>query len=223
MDQSICRFMPVKNYNSNLKTINFVYETELHTLRQPFFHHIYRLCIVKSGSGVMKTGNMSFELKEGTLWLNFAGTFSEIEATEDFKFIYISFMGTGVPEMLEKLKSKGKIISLCTSKPEIYARQILEHFDLIKYFDHICGATMDGTRSLKTDVVTYAVETCGITDKSEAVMVGDRHHDIEGGKANGLPTVGVLFGYGSREELTGAGADMLASTVSELYDILKGE
>ncbi len=101
MDQSICRFMPVKNYNSNLKTINFVYETELHTLRQPFFHHIYRLCIVKCGSGVMKTGNMSFELKEGTLWLNFAGTFSEIEATEDFKFIYISFMGTGVPEMLE--------------------------------------------------------------------------------------------------------------------------
>ncbi|MBQ3063058.1 MAG: HAD family hydrolase [Clostridia bacterium] len=139
------------------------------------------------------------------------------------KGIFENAVFDGVPEMLEKLKSKGKIISLCTSKPEIYARQILEHFDLIKYFDHICGATMDGTRSLKTDVVTYAVETCGITDKSEAVMVGDRHHDIEGGKANGLPTVGVLFGYGSREELTGAGADMLASTVSELYDILKGE
>lgn len=101
MDQSICRFMPVKKYNSNLKTINFVYETELHTLRQPFFHHIYKLCLVKSGSGMMKTGNRSFELKEGTLWLNFAGTFSEIEASDDFKFLYITFMGTGVPEMLE--------------------------------------------------------------------------------------------------------------------------
>ncbi|MBQ2326066.1 MAG: HAD family hydrolase [Clostridia bacterium] len=139
------------------------------------------------------------------------------------KGIFENAVFDGVPEMLEKLKAKGKIISLCTSKPEIYARQILEHFDLMKYFDHVCGATMDGKRSLKTDVVTYAVETCGITDKSEAVMVGDRHHDIEGGKANGLPTVGVLFGYGSREELAEAGADVIAETIPELYDILKGE
>ena len=139
------------------------------------------------------------------------------------KGIYENRVLDGAHELLEKLKADGKVLTLCTSKPEFYARQILDHFDLMKYFDYVCGATLDGSRSLKADVVTYAIETSGITDKSQAVMVGDRHHDIDGGRANGIKTVGVLFGYGSRDELSSAGADEIASTMTELYDILKGK
>ena len=82
---------------------------------------------------------------------------------------------------------------------------------------------MDASRSRKADVIAYALETAGITDKVQAVMVGDRHHDIEGGIENDLETVGVLFGYGSREELNKAGAHHIVSTVSELHTLLKGE
>lgn len=139
------------------------------------------------------------------------------------KGIFENAVFDGVPEMLASLRAMGKTICLCTSKPEIYANQILEHFDLRKYFDYVCGATMDGTRSLKTDVVTYALQTVGVTDLSTAVMVGDRHHDIDGGIRNGIETVGVLFGYGSREELEQAGAHHIAASIEDLHKLLKGE
>lgn len=139
------------------------------------------------------------------------------------KGIFENAVFDGVPEMLQDLRKAGKTIVLATSKPEVYARQILDHFDLSQYFDHICGATMDGTRSLKADVITYALETAGIPDKAQAVMIGDRHHDIEGGIANGLETVGVLFGYGSCDELKAAGAHHIVSSVAELHTLLKGE
>ncbi len=139
------------------------------------------------------------------------------------KGIFENAVFDGVPEMLQDLRKAGKTIILATSKPEVYARQILDHFDLSQYFDHICGATMDGTRSLKADVITYALETAGIPDKAQAVMIGDRHHDIEGGIANGLETVGALFGYGSCDELKAAGAHHIVSSVAELHTLLKGE
>ena len=139
------------------------------------------------------------------------------------KGIFENAVFDGIPEMLRDLRAAGFTLVLATSKPEVYAKQILEHFDLTKYFHHICGATMDASRSRKADVITYALETAGITDKAQAVMVGDRHHDIEGGIENGLETVGVLFGYGSREELNKAGAHHIVSTVSELHTLLKGE
>lgn len=139
------------------------------------------------------------------------------------KGIYQNAVFEGAAEMLADLQKLGKTIVLATSKPEVYARQILEHFDLAKYFDHICGATLDGSRSIKADVITYALETAGVTDKSQAVMIGDRHHDIEGGIRNGLETVGVLFGYGSREELEAAGAHRIVPTLPELHALLKGE
>ena len=76
---------------------------------------------------------------------------------------------------------------------------------------------------MKADVITYALETAGITDPAEAVMIGDRHHDIEGGIKNCLETIGVLFGYGSHEELTEAGAHHIVATMGELHALLKGE
>ena len=124
----------------------------------------------------------------------------------------------GVEELLKHLKASGKRLIIATSKPEEFAVRILEHFHLAKYFDHIVGATMDSSRSKKGDVIAYALEVCGITDKTDVVMVGDREHDVLGAKENGLDSIGVLYGYGSCEELEKAGATYVVETVE---DILK--
>ena len=126
----------------------------------------------------------------------------------------------GVPEMLQKLRDEGKKVILATSKPEPFTFRILERFDLMKYFDFVAGATMDSTRVKKADVIAYALESCGITDLSEAVMIGDREHDIIGAKAHAMDSIGVLYGYGSREEHEKAGATRIAATVSELSAML---
>lgn len=124
----------------------------------------------------------------------------------------------GVEELLKPLKENGKILILATSKPEIFAKQILEHFRLIQYFDFVAGSNLDGTRVAKSEVIAYALESYGITDLENTLMVGDREHDIIGAKKIGISSLGVLYGYGSREELENAGADYIAATVS---DILK--
>lgn len=109
----------------------------------------------------------------------------------------------GIPKTLERLRAMGASLFVATSKPEPFARQILEHFDLARYFDFIGGSTMDETRTDKADVIAYVLEQTGI-DPRASVMVGDRIYDIRGGAACGLSTVGVLYGYGSREELSDA-------------------
>lgn len=124
----------------------------------------------------------------------------------------------GVPEMLSALKASGRKIVLATSKPELFSRQILEHFDLLRHFDGLHGATMDEKRNKKEEVVAWAL--AHTPDVGRAVMVGDRHHDIDGARANGIDSVGVLFGYGSEEELRAAGATHLAGTISQLKELL---
>ena len=121
-----------------------------------------------------------------------------------------------IPCLLENLQARGKHLVVATSKPEEYSVRILEHFDLAKYFDHICGSNMDETRSKKSEVIKYALETCGNPDKSKVIMIGDREHDILGAKENGLKSCGVLFGFGSRQELEGAGADFIAEKVMDI-------
>lgn len=120
----------------------------------------------------------------------------------------------GVETMLKALRDAGKTCVLATSKPEHYAVQILEHFGLASYFSCVAGATMDEKRTNKADVIAYALEKAGKAGK--AVMVGDRKHDIQGAQAHGLPSIGVLYGYGSREELVTAGATYLAETAEEI-------
>lgn len=122
----------------------------------------------------------------------------------------------GVHEMLTALRNEGKTIVLATSKPEGFAKTILEHFDLAKYFDFVAGASMDESRSKKGQVIAYALESLRITDKSTVVMVGDREHDVMGAKENSLDCIGVLFGYGSREELETAGATYVAEQVGDI-------
>jgi phosphoglycolate phosphatase len=134
--------------------------------------------------------------------------------------IYENKVYEGIRELLELLKSKGKTLVLATSKPEIFAKQILEHFELAKYFSFISGSCLDGTRVKKDEVIQYALENCNIADKSSVVMVGDREHDVLGAKKCGVQCIGVLFGYGGKEELEAAGADYLAASVEEIGKIV---
>lgn len=125
----------------------------------------------------------------------------------------------GIPEMLAELKKKGAIVALATSKPFEFSVQILDHFGLRQYFDFIGAATMDGRISRKADVIRQLIAELGDIDTEEVLMIGDRDQDVEGAKANDLRCLGVLWGYGSKEELLGAGADYLASAPSDILEL----
>ena len=124
----------------------------------------------------------------------------------------------GMPETLAQLKQAGIRLAVATSKPEEFAKEILRKMNLEIYFDFIGGATMDLSRNKKIDVMQYVLEHVGDSDKSGILMVGDRHYDINGAKHFGIDSVGVTFGYGSREELAEAQATYL---VDHAVDILK--
>jgi len=126
----------------------------------------------------------------------------------------------GIEELLLRLKQANKKMIVATSKRETTARRIIEYFKLSKYFDDICGADLGEGRSKKEEVIRYAIEKNGIMDYSKVVMVGDRKYDIEGAKAVGIPSIGVLYGFGSREELIEAGANQIAVTVEDLYEVI---
>ena len=121
----------------------------------------------------------------------------------------------GIADMLSLLQSAGKRLILATSKPEVYAHRILEHFDLDKYFYYVAGATFDESRSEKWDVIEYALASCNI-DRATAVMIGDRKHDMIGAKKTGLDAIGVLWGFGDRAELEETGADIILESVADL-------
>lgn len=144
-------------------------------------------------------------------------TFRERYST---KGVYENEMYPGVKELLESLKERGKQIILATSKPEPFAIEVLKYFDLFQYFDFIAGATLDGQREEKTEVITYALSQIEIEDKKQVIMVGDRSYDILGAKANGIDSLGGLYGFGSREELEEAGAKILVERVEEILDAI---
>lgn len=130
------------------------------------------------------------------------------EATEVFR-AYFDRQGwrenipyPGVEDMLRDLRAAGKRLLVATSKPEVFALRIMEHFGLAQYFDHICGAPMDNQEGAKkAAVIRDALRRAGVEDLSTAVMVGDRRHDIDGARQAGLEAVGVLWGYGDLQEL----------------------
>ena len=136
------------------------------------------------------------------------------------KGIYENSVYEGIPELLKKLRENSITVAVATSKPYEFAVRILEHFALKQYFDYIGGATMDGRISKKTDVIAHLLEEFGDVDKGTVLMVGDRAQDIAGAKANGLHSAGVLWGYGSAEELQTAGADYLAAEPSDLLGLV---
>lgn len=125
----------------------------------------------------------------------------------------------GVRELLEALRAEGHTLYVATSKPEAMSIKILEHFDLAKYFDMICGATMDTSRSSKEDVIAYLLERNGRSDNM--VMVGDTKFDVLGAKHHGIKTIGVSWGYGKVSEMQEAGAAAIADSMTELLSILR--
>jgi len=133
------------------------------------------------------------------------------------KGIFEADVYDGIEELLRKLIAIGKTLIVATSKPEIFAVQVLKHYGLDHYFTYIAGSNFDETRTKKAEVITYALETCKIKDMEKIVMVGDREHDMIGATTVGIDAIGVLFGYGSREELESTGATYIAEKVEDIY------
>ncbi len=127
----------------------------------------------------------------------------------------------GVEEMLQKLKEDGLMLAVATSKPELFSKQILEHFALTRYFDFIGGAAMDESRATKVEVLSYALQELQV-DPAKAVMIGDRENDMEAASLLGTESIGVLYGYGSQEELANAGAKVFADTPMDICRIIFG-
>ena len=128
---------------------------------------------------------------------------------------------SGIEDLLSELKDRGVTLIVATSKPEEFAVKILEHFDLLKYFDFIGGNNLNEERPTKSVVIAYVRERYSDISGDNTVMIGDRKYDVEGAHNHGLPAIGVLYGYGDLSELTEAGADCLAESVEELLVILK--
>lgn len=128
---------------------------------------------------------------------------------------------SNVEETLKTLKELNIKIMLATSKPEIFAKKILERFDIAKYFDLIVGATLDGSRGEKSGVIKYVLDQFDITNFKEVAMVGDRKFDILGAKKNNIDSVGVTYGYAIGNELIDTNPDYIIDDIKELIKIVK--
>jgi phosphoglycolate phosphatase len=126
----------------------------------------------------------------------------------------------GVPAALAALKTLGAVLYVATSKPAVYAVRIVEHFGLDEFIHTVYGSELDGTRSNKAQLIAHILTTESLSPGS-TYMVGDRLHDVVGAKANGVFPVGVLWGYGSREELVTAGAAVLCESPATLCAALQ--
>ena len=149
-----------------------------------------------------------------------------VEAVEKYREYY-SVTGifeneiySGVRELLSELKDKGFKLVLATSKPEVFAKRILDYFDLTTYFTVVTGSLLNGDRVKKAQVIKETLKRLGNPLKSECIMVGDRSHDIIGAKENSIKSVGVLYGYGNFTEFNDANADFIIKNINELREIL---
>lgn len=136
------------------------------------------------------------------------------------KGLFENYVYPGIPELLVKLNKDHHTLAVATSKPTIYSERILEQFKLKKYFQLVIGSNLDGTRVAKTEVIREALAELPVFAKESIIMVGDREHDIIGAKNNQISSVGVIYGYGSEDELKAAGAEYLAGSVGELEKVL---
>ncbi len=126
----------------------------------------------------------------------------------------------GVISLLKQARNQGYELMVATSKPEIFARRIANHFQLAPYFTYVGGDGLNRERPTKADVIAYVLENTGIEDVNEVVMIGDRKHDVMGAQSLGMESIGVLYGYGDKEELVAAGADYIAGSIDELGKML---
>ena len=126
----------------------------------------------------------------------------------------------GVRKMLSVLKKRGKKIILATSKPEFFARKILDLFDLAQYFDFIAGAIADKIRDKKWEVLQYAIDSVQPESLEKCLMIGDRKYDAEGAAICDVDALAVSYGHGTREELETAGFVAIASSPEEVCELL---
>ncbi len=128
---------------------------------------------------------------------------------------------SGIPELLQFLTNKEIKLFVTTSKPQEYAKRILDFFDLSKYFVEIFGSGMDESHGEKSEIINLAIQTYKIQNKDEIIMIGDRRFDVIGAKKNGIHSCGVLYGYGNLEELKIENPDFIVSSVEEIKKIIK--
>lgn len=128
----------------------------------------------------------------------------------------------GVPALLAALQSAGRKIAIASSKPTVFVDRILQWFEIAPYFDAVSGATLDGTISTKAQVVGQALNMLSVPDRSEAVLVGDRFHDVEGARQCSIDCIGLTMGFGSYQELQQAGARYIVQDLSALQSLLIG-
>ena len=124
----------------------------------------------------------------------------------------------GIAGLLDRLQGAGYRLFVATSKPQVTAQEVLEHFQLARYFERVCGASLDAGRETKEDVISYLLAQIG--DPGQVVMVGDTAFDVLGAKVHGIPTIGVTWGYGQAESMREAGAAALADTPEQLEALL---
>ncbi|EJQ51611.1 HAD hydrolase, family IA [Bacillus cereus BAG6X1-2] len=122
----------------------------------------------------------------------------------------------GIPNLLQQLKNTGNRLFVATSKPTVFAKQVLDHFQLTNYFEGIIGSNLEGTRIKKEEIIAHILQTNEL-NKEEIVMIGDRKHDVIGANHNGIASIGILYGYGSETELTEVGATHIVKDVKELH------
>lgn len=127
-----------------------------------------------------------------------------------------------IPKLLSRLKANGCILAIATSKLTVFAEKIAEHFAIDSYFDMIVGSNLDGTRSAKTDIIQYLLDYYKEYEPSDFIMIGDRKYDLIGANNTGIDSVGVTYGYGSREELALSKPTYLADTIQEVENIFFG-
>ncbi len=199
--------------------------------------------LTESGPGIMKAGQYAlraFGIERDWRELSFfvgpplSETFARFVPAQDVDAAVAKFREyyqkdgwldnapyPGIPELLAHLKAQGKRLFVATSKLDTMAERIVEHFGLMPYFEAVCGAPAgDKEAGKKVNVVRAALKSAGCDGLSRAVMVGDREHDVIGAHLAGLDVIGVLYGYGSREELTAAGADYISETPDTLETLI---
>lgn len=137
----------------------------------------------------------------------------------DVHGVFDNSLYDGIPALLQSLKAAGKRLAVASGKPEYLIAPILEHFGIADYFDALGGSDENESRANKADVIARVLSLTGASS-ADVVMVGDRRHDVDGATANGIPCIGVLYGYGDRAELEAAGATAIAATVSDLLALL---
>jgi phosphoglycolate phosphatase len=124
----------------------------------------------------------------------------------------------GIPSMLAALQESGAKLFVATSKPRVFAERITKHFGLAQYFVAVHGSELGGARSTKGELISHILNT-EVLSPGSTCMVGDRVHDVIGARENSVLSIGVLWGYGSRDELVAAGATTLCEQPEKLYQI----